>query len=156
MSGLYKTFQTDRKAEREGRWFDLVGVINEDGTLPGFRMARMSKSNPEYQAAVEHAAKDLKQAFDLDTLTENIAGPVMRKVFVETVLLDWRNVRDNDNNPITFSKENALKLFEDLPDLYLTLVEQAQKLSNFRNKEVEAVAKKSLPQSNTPLAKDDT
>jgi hypothetical protein len=148
---LYSAFKTDKTQERQGRWFDIAGVVNPDGTKPGFKMARMSSGNPAYQAAIEAAAKDMRQALDLDLLTEETASPVMRRVFVDTVLVDWRNVYDEAGNSLPYSKEAAEKLFEELPDLYLTLAEEARKLANFRTKEVEAVAKKS-PQSSSKLS----
>lgn len=145
--GLYDTFKTNNSQEREGKWFYLTGVKNDDGTEPGFKMARMSKSNPAYQSAMERVAKDLRQAIALDTLSEDVAGPVMRRVFVEVVLLDWKDVYTENGQAIPFSADNATKLFEELPDLYFILVEEAQKLSNFRAGEINAVAKKSLPPS---------
>lgn len=154
--GLYSVFKTNNALEREGRWFDLTSIKNDDGTVPGFKMARMHKNNPEYQSRLERLSKELRQAIELDTLTEDIAGPVMRGVFVEAVLLDWRNVFDEDNKPIPFSKENADKLLSELPDLYLILADEARKLGNFRNAQVEEVAKKSLPPLKTPSGNDAT
>lgn len=153
---LYSVFKTDHSKEREGRWFELVGIKNEDGTEPGFKMARMSRANPEYQAAIERLSKDIKQAVDLDTLTEDVAGPIMRGVFVETILLDWRNVYDENGQAIPYSKEAALKLFTELPDLYLVLVDEASKLSNFRARELDEVAKKSSARSRKPLGTEST
>lgn len=145
--GLYQTFKTNAGQERQGRWFEIAGVKNDDGTEPGFKMARMAKSNPAYQAAIERVAKDLKQAIELDTLSEDVAGPVMRRVFCEVVLLDWRNVQNEKGEAIPFNVENALQLFDDLPDLYFVLTTEAAKLGNYRAAEVEAVSKKSSPPS---------
>ena len=128
-------------------------MVNRDGSEPGFKMARMHKNNPAYQAAVDKIAKDLRQAIELDTLTEDIAGPVMKGVFVESVLLDWRNVQEKDGTPIPYSKEAAEKLFDELPDLYMLLVDEAKKLGNFRTKEIEEVSKKSSLPSKTPTGK---
>lgn len=151
--GLYSTFKTNSDLERQGRWFDIVSVKNADGTHPGFKMARMHKNNPEYLAAIEKVSKDLRQAIELDVLTEEAASPVMRRVFIETILLDWRNVfvpdpaNDRQEIEIRYSKEEADKLMSELSDLYMLLVEEAKKLGNFRDAEVSAVAKKSLPPS---------
>jgi hypothetical protein len=143
--GLYDTFKTNKNAERDGKWFDISGVINENGTVPRFKMARMGKNNPAYQAAMEKQSKELRQAMELDTLTDAVAGPVMRKVFCTTVLLEWEHVQDETGKEIPFTVENAETLFEDLGDLYLILVEEAKKLANFRAVELDAAAKKSSP-----------
>lgn len=154
MSGLYSTFKANTDLERQGRWFDLSSVKNKDGTVPGFKMARMHKNNPEYLAAVERVAKDLRQAVDLDIMTEEIASPIMRGVFIDTILVDWRNVQDDEGNVIECTSANADKLMNDLPDLYLLLAEEARKLGNFRDNEVKAVAKKSSQPLNKPSGKD--
>lgn len=159
--GLRSTFKTNNELERQGRWFDITSVKNANGTSPGFKMARMHKNNPEYQAAIERIAKDLRQAIDLDVLTEEIASPVMQGVFVDVILLDWRNVWDDSEGngvevEIKFSKEAASRLMAELPDLYLLLVDEAKKLANFRDAEVAAVTKKSLPPSKTRSENSDT
>lgn len=148
---LYGTFKTNTEQEREGKWFDLQGVINPDGSTPGFRMARMSRSNPTYQAAMEKHGKDLRQALEMDVLTEDMAGPIMRGVFIDTILLDWRNVYDEAGVKLPYSKAEAASLMEDLPDLYMLLVSEAQKLGNFRATKLEEVAKKSPPPSKTHM-----
>lgn len=151
MNDLYATFQTDTTLEQEGKWFAFVGVKNADGTEPQFLMARMSSTNPAYQAAIEKHSKNLRQAMDLDTLTEDVAGPVMKGVFVDTILLDWRDVKDPKGNPLNYSKANATKLVADVPNLYLALVEEARKLSNFRAAAIEQVAGEYQPPSD-PLS----
>jgi hypothetical protein len=141
--GLFNTFGTDKALERQGRWFDIAGVVNDDGTKPRFKMARMGRNNPAYQSAMEKHSKELRQAVELETLTNEVAEPVMIAVFCSTVLLDWEHVQGPDGKEIKFSEKNAIKLFEDLGDLYLVLVEEAKKLSNFRAKELDEAAKKS-------------
>jgi hypothetical protein len=57
---------------------------------------------------------------------------MMRDVYVETVVLGWEGMLDAAGNPLPFNKENALKLFTDLPDLFQDVMEQAGKLALFR------------------------
>ena len=44
--------------------------------------------------------------------------------FVKDVLLGWENITDLDGNVIPFSEEIAIKLFKDLPMLYIDLVDK--------------------------------
>ncbi|HPQ38574.1 MAG TPA: hypothetical protein PLW97_13105, partial [Synergistaceae bacterium] len=60
--------------------------------------------------------------------------------FVETVLLEWKGV-ELDGEELSFSKENALKLFRELPDLFNDLFNQAKSTANFRAAELEEDAK---------------
>lgn len=154
--GLYNTFGTDKELERQGRWFDIAGVTNDDGSVPRFKMARMGKNNPAYQSAMEKQSKELRQAMELDTLSEEMAGPVMKAVFCSTVLLDWEHVQDREGKEIRFSPAAAIALFDDLGDLYMILIEEAKKLANFRAKELDEAAKKSPPPSKRHSEQTDT
>ena len=151
--GLFKTFKADNQLERSGKWFDLPVVVNDDGSNPGFLMARMSENNPEYQAAIERVSPTVQMAMETGTLTEANSGPIMRKVFVDTILLDWRNVVDDTGEfgvkgqAIPYTKENADKLLQAVPDLFKILMTEAKKLGNFRATEVKEAAGKSLPPS---------
>jgi hypothetical protein len=130
-----------------GRWFTFDSLPNDDKSIPAFKLGYMSNTNPAYQAAMERVSKELRRDIELDILTENTAGPVMRGVFVDTILMDWRNVQTDGGDNIPFSKEAATAFFAELPELYLTLVGEAKKLANFRAESKEAVAKKSVPPS---------
>jgi hypothetical protein len=133
---LYKTFETSRTSENDGIWLTDFPA-NDDGTVPGFKIARKSKNNVAYSKAAEKLGKRLQREISLDILTNAQADPALKTLFIETILLDWRNVMDRDNKPIPYSKENAAKLFEDLPDLFVYLDGEAEKLSNFRKAELE-------------------
>lgn len=138
---LFTAFKTNTDAEVTGRWFDLP-TLNTDGTKPGFKLARMATTNPVYQTAIERLSKELRRDIELDLLTEAVAGPVMRGVFVDTILKDWRNIYDEQDQPLDFSKEAAAELFKVLPDLYLMLVEEARKLANYRAESIALISGK--------------
>jgi hypothetical protein len=123
-----------------GRWFNFEP--NADGSIPGFKLSRMSDSNPAYQAELERVAKDIQLDLAADNLTTERHGPILKTLFVNKILMDWRNIQDEDGNEIPLSKENAMALFNELPDLYVALRELASKMSSFRGKELEAIAKK--------------
>jgi acyl carrier protein phosphodiesterase len=61
--------------------------------------------------------------------------------FVDHCLLRWENITDREGKPLLFTKENAIKLLLDLPELYTALSEQAGDVESFR--EVEEIAGKS-------------
>ena len=73
-------------------------------------------------------------------MNNDLAERLFMGVFVDTVLLGWNNVQDRDGNNIAFNRENALKLFEDLPELYDDLQEKAKKASLFREESLEGEA----------------
>lgn len=135
MSKLYDTYKTDKSAEANGVWVDEAGS--------SFKLARMGGANTRYQRALSAAMKPHMREMQLGLLDEAVAEPIMRKVFIDTVLLDWKEVTDEDDAPMSFSKDNATKLFDDLPDLYARLREQAGSYANFRSAVLQDAAKNS-------------
>lgn len=134
---LYKHFSTDVEVA------SVKFPANADGTVPTFKLARMADTNVEYAKAIEKIGREHKLEIDLDLLSEQIARPLMLKVFVQTVLRGWEHITDKDGKPLTFTEENAIKLLTDLPDLYTVLKAKASQLSLFQTREVAEVTKKS-------------
>jgi predicted ATPase len=131
---LFEQFATNRKAEVEG-----IEVTFDNVTF--FRIARMSKNNKRYQKMLEAETKPHRQALLNDTMDAKLAEAIDHKVFISTVLLGWRGLKEpkifQTDEEVPFSAENATKLFDALPELYTELQKQASKLSNFRAAEVE-------------------
>lgn len=138
---IWGAFETDTKKVTEGVWLDFVSTPNRDGTVPGFCVAHMDENNPEYAAEAERRLAHLRRDVDAGLMTNALAVPIMRKLFAERILLDWRNVHDKDGNAIEFTKENAEKFLTALPQLYKMLLAEAQKLQNFRAGSIEVTAK---------------
>lgn len=135
---LYSMFQNDANLERDG--IVLEYGVNAAKLPISFRIARAGGSNEAYTKRMTHRMKPLRRQIQTETLDPETAKKVVMEVFVETVLLGWENVDDADGNPLPFTRDNALKLFNDLPDLYLDITEQAQKAALFRKEIQEADA----------------
>jgi len=132
MSKLYDNYLTDKGAEATGVWIDDSGA--------SFKLARMGGANVKFQRAMTTAMKPYMREIQLGVIDDTALEPIVRKVFAETILLDWKNVTgpsnpetpDVDGDPIDFSSDAAIKLFADLPDLYARLRTEAQSYANFR------------------------
>lgn len=144
---LKSQFKTDTTAARDGVWINYSP--NSDGTVPGFRLARMSKQNKRYTAKMRDATKAHEGddgLVNFDNIPEAEAEALLLDVFVDTVLLEWRNVQPEDDGVVLeYSKENATKLLgsDDWADLYGDLSTKARKAATFRQKALEAQAKNS-------------
>ena len=79
-----------------------------------------------------HAGEDL----------EILKNP-LKEVFVKSILLGWENITDAEGKKMDFTERNAMKLFNDLPDIYEDLFEQSSKASLFREASMEEDAKNS-------------
>jgi hypothetical protein len=46
-------------------------------------------------------------------------------------VLGWEGVEDREGNPMEFSRDNVVRLFTDLPELFLDVQQQSQKAALF-------------------------
>lgn len=139
---LFEQFETNVQKET----VDGVEVkygANADGSVPTFRVLRRGPSNQRYTKALERESAPYRRLLELGTLDAKIQERVMRRVFCSSVLLSWSYVQTKDEKDIPFTVENAIKLMEQLPDLYYDLVAQADKASSFRLESLEGDAKNS-------------
>jgi hypothetical protein len=150
---LTSNYKTDEKKEVNG--VTVTKGKNADGSKIEFILARMSKANKRYMAALERVSAEHKSAIDRGRLKGDEAEEIFMGVFVKTVLLGWNNVVATDvtGEPekeykkgdklvfADFSVANATKLFTRLPDLYDELQEDAKKATLFQDAEQEEKAK---------------
>jgi hypothetical protein len=132
---LYKTFGTDDNLENEGIFLEV-----EEGIR--FKVRRMGGKNKKYSERMAKISRPYKRQLEQGTLEEHMAKSLLKKAFVDACLCGWEGVTDKENRPLVYSKENALKLFDDLPDLFDLLREEADKLINFQEEEKEDIIKK--------------
>lgn len=136
---LYAKFETDRSLEKQGITLDY-GPNSHDKPIE-IRIARAGGSNDAYLKRMEAKAKPHRRQIQHDTIERITLENIVKEVYAETVVLGWSGVEDRDGNEMQFNKENCLKLFNDLPDLYADIQEQAQSSALFRMSVREADAK---------------
>lgn len=127
---LYQSFKTDENIEKNG-------IMLEYGTTDGgapirIRIARAGGANLKFARLLEQKTKPYRRQLQMETMDQNVQVAVLREVFAESVVLGWENVEDENGKPLPFSKENCIKLFTDLPDLFADVREQANKSVLFR------------------------
>ncbi len=133
---LYKLFKTNENLETEGVWIEYGA--NEKGEPVRIKIARAGGHNVEFAKALEKATRPYRRAIQTGTLDNKTADRLYKEVFADTVVLGWVNVDGPDGKPLEFTRENVLKLFEDLPDLFADLREQANNMALFRDETREA------------------
>lgn len=137
---VYRKFKTSKSAELSG-----VTIDYGDGTK--IRVARAGGSNRAYLSALEKISRKHRRQIQLDILPEDVAARITRELYVDTVVLGWEGVTDADGQPLEFTRDNALKVFEDLPDLFRDVQEHATSLALFRDEVLEGDAKNSSTSS---------
>lgn len=126
LTSLHNQFKTNPKKEKEGVRIAYHG--DEDlpvDKLPTFIVARTGGANTEYQKAQDRIFKPHRRAIMNNSMSTARIQQLNRQVFIEGALRGWENVTDADGQQIEFSKDAAVKLFTELPDLFLDLSSQA-------------------------------
>lgn len=136
---LYKQFKTDTSLEKTG--ILLQYGENSKGQPICIRVARAGGANDAYIKRMEAKVKPVKRQIQNETIERAALLSILREVFAETVVLGWENVEDENGKALPFTKENCVKLFTDLPDLFDDLQEQSQRAALFRAEVREADAK---------------
>jgi hypothetical protein len=144
--GLRNTFKTNETKEIEGVEIP-VSINDHNGEPIVIRVSRMSRSNKRYTKALETATRPHSAAIANETLDNDLGNKLLREVFVDTVLLGWKNLPkseltgvETDTEELPFSRENALALFDELPDCYDDWEKKAKSSANFRDEERKANA----------------
>lgn len=131
MTSLYKTFKTNPDLEKAGILIQYG--TNSHGEAIAFRIARSGASNAAQMRLLDAKLKPYRRQIQADVMDNDVAKQIMLETFVSTVLLGWEGVEDENDQPLPFTKDNAIKLFTDLPDLFQDLQEQSGKLALFRD-----------------------
>lgn len=126
-TNLDKYYKTNKKAESEGMWFDIVE--NEIG----FLVKRFGGENaePVKRAMAKYYTPHAKRIKD-GTMSAEQESEIMTKVFVEACMIDWKGI-EIDDKEVPFSVDNALKFFKELPDLRADLFEYATTAATFKD-----------------------
>ena len=142
---MYQQFKTDTQAERKG-------IVLDYGDFR-VTIARAGGANKRFQKTLEARTRHLKRLIQTDSLDNEQAEPIVREVYAEAVVLDWelkqpdgswvQGIEGPGGEVLPVNKENILLTFNNLPDLFADVKEQALKASLFRSALKEEAAKNS-------------
>lgn len=132
---LYKQFGTNKSLEKEGIYIDYGK--NSNGSPIRIRIARAGGANVRFQKVLEAKSKPYRRQIQNDTADAEVVDQLMKEVYAETIILGWEGVDDAEGNEIPFTKENCVRLFNDLPDLWSDIAEVSRKTAAFRNEILE-------------------
>lgn len=149
---LYKLFKTDQNLETDGIFIEYG--TDDDGKPIRIKIARAGGSNKAFSKQLEKATRPYRKAIQSGMLDNATADRLYKDVFADTVVLGWENVKGADGKDLPFNRENVLKLFEDLPDLFADLREQASSVALFREEVAEQDLGNSGKSSATGSSKD--
>lgn len=159
MQDIFDVYGTDKAAETQG------ARIKAD-LLPDavFIVARAGGANEVYAKEGEKRFRPHRRAIEQGKLDSATGTKLAMELFIDTQLKGWEgiNVRQRDEAgkpvfeeafedgaivktakfvPLEFTRENAIKLFSQLPDLHLELQRKAQAIATFQREDTDADAK---------------
>lgn len=124
-TNLDKHFKTDTSLEKDGVDFRLDEKTS-------FRVRRFNGQNPRVKAAMATYYKPYARQVEMGTLPQEKSEEITMKLFIDVCLASWEGIEDEAGKPIECNKENALKLFKSLPDLFDTLWKHANSFENYK------------------------
>jgi hypothetical protein len=146
MSSPYAAFTNDENIETK------VGIILEYDDYC-IRIARAGGSNKKFEKAFLAKMKPYRHQMETDTLKDAVANRLMIELYVDTIVLEWSvkneegkyvpGIHGLDGSILTYSRENAITIFEKFPDLFKDVQAQSRKSSLFKALEAEETAKNS-------------
>jgi hypothetical protein len=139
---LFDTFETDTNVEVTGKWVYPAGEPTEaNPNPPAFKIARAGGANKRYTKVQTMLMKPNMALFrnskDITPERMDLINEIAKKCFFETLLLDWRDVKNKQGEVVPFNRENAESLMKQLPNLYDFLMGESQALSTFNSATVE-------------------
>ena len=142
---LYKQFRTDKSVETAGVWLEYGE--NDQKKPVRIRVARAGGANERYSKVLDRITKPVRRSIQAETLPPAQVRKLIIQAYAESIVLGWENVdlEASENGPevkdAPFTKENAVRLFTDLPDLFDDVQEQSRKAALFQQDILEVSAK---------------
>lgn len=120
---LYKLFETDENLETKG-----IGLRFGEAV---FYVKRAGGSNTAFDKAYEEKTRNMTSRLQLAALSEEQSSALLREVYADSVIIGWEGVRNREGEIMEFSKENFVKLMQDLPTLWRAIRTEAANHENF-------------------------
>lgn len=128
------SLKTDVAKSEEGVWCE-VGE--------GFEIKVARLGHPKYQAYLAKLSKPHAKQIRREGLgAAEVLREIQRKATAKYLLLDWRNLHDDEGNEIPFSEEKALEILgnPEYEEFFDIVLEHAQDVELFRAENAEESA----------------
>ena len=133
-NSVYRLWGTSSDLEVNGFTLDYGNGIK-------FELARAGGRNTLYDKKLKEHAMKYKRSSKLG-LDPKTSRKIAILTFVDAVLKNWSGVTHKDSSEaIEYTREHAINLFYDLPDLFNDLCLEAVKIQNFQEEVIEAEKK---------------
>ena len=123
--GKLNALRTDPNKESSGVWIDYEDDIK-------LKIGRMN--SPAFEKFIADRQATSIGRYRRAKQTDAERDKLIEEAVANTILLDWKNIQDEEGLDIPFSKEKALEFFRDpgLRDFYRFVLIEASQADNFK------------------------
>ena len=128
-----KDFKTDKDKEKNGVWEDL-------GDGCSVLVARYG--NQAMVNAYRKYPRVLRQRLESGQVDDDKSSTIMAKVMADTILLDWKGLKE-DGKEVAYSKEECVRVLIEYPDVRTMIFEIANEAQLYHDESVDKTIKNS-------------
>lgn len=158
--GLFKNYATDKGLEIEG-------VVFTPDSTTAITIARAGGANVKFGKLLEKKAKPFRRQIEAGTIDPDLDRKMMIECYADAIIRNWETLIEEDGEPklvpgieanpeapdgtyshnanehglVPYNRQNVIATLTMLPDLFVTLQQEAQSVANFRSAEREEDAK---------------
>jgi hypothetical protein len=129
----YAMFSSNAAKETAGIW-KQIGATS-------YLIARAGGKNEKFMKIAKERFLPFQAAINNDMLPMDVARQLAIEAFVDGILLDWKKFYDRDGTELPYSRDNAIRVLTELPELFTLLSKEAASLSNFQGEQLDEAAK---------------
>jgi hypothetical protein len=140
---MYEQFKTDESLETAGVYLDY-GKFR-------IKIARAGGANKKFARVMAQKVQPYRRAIQTETMDDELANRLLVEAYAQTVVLGWQvqdadgewseGLEGPDRTVVTPTTAAVVQVFNDLPDLFRDVIEQANRVALFRKTEREEDAK---------------
>lgn len=133
MANVYEMFETNKDLEQKG-------IIVDYGQFR-VRLAHAGGSNKKYKDLLDAKLKPYERQMNAQIMDDEVGTQILREVYAATIVLDFE-VKNEDgtytqgvpskDGVTPFSTKEVIRLFVELPVLFIDLKKQAENFALYR------------------------
>lgn len=123
--GKPKWMTSNSDKQGKPKWITLIYDGEE------YRIVRADSSNQKYTNIARKRLNPYHRKMANKTLDPQIYLRVLAGIFADSVIIEWKNVKDSQCQDMPFTRDNVIKNMMARPNRFLDIQEQSRILENF-------------------------
>lgn len=128
---LSAEYGVNRESAENGKWFEMGE----------WRIKLRRLQSKASQKARAEAERPFARAIQMNKLTDGQRIHLLHEQLAHGVVVDWEGILDDDDKPLKYDPQRAIKLFEQYEDLVIDIVNLSKEMDGFKDETKEVVVK---------------